>query len=101
MAFICSENLFPDSEKRSDLEDEPRIGTNKDGDWGFRKIGIKNTLLMFIVAAGVAYIITLFVSGIFSSKKVITPNNLVQTSKVNESQQNPASNLPSYNWIPN
>lgn len=47
--------FFPATEKtkiNQDLENQPRVGTgNKDGDKGFRKIGIKNTLLLFLVAA--------------------------------------------------
>ncbi|MDR3560575.1 MAG: TrbI/VirB10 family protein [Negativicutes bacterium] len=70
------------------------VGTgNKDGDRGFRKVGLKNTLLMFLLLALAAYLLTLFVSGMFSSKTTVKPAD-VQPSKAVTSQQTPASNLP-------
>ncbi len=90
--------FFPASEttiSNIDVENEPRVGTgNKDGDKGFKKIGIKNTLLMFLVAAVIVYLLTMFISGVFGSKKIVKPDDTVQASKAIVMKQNPASNLP-------
>lgn len=70
------------------------VGTgNKDGDRGFRKVGIKNTLLTLILLALAAYLLTLFVSGMISGKTTVKPMN-VKPSRAVTSQQTPASNLP-------
>jgi type IV secretory pathway VirB10-like protein len=70
-----------------------RVGPGKDGDRGFRKVGIKNTLLMFLMLALVAYLLTLFVAGLFSSKTV-KPADGLQPSRAATSRQTPASSLP-------
>lgn len=70
------------------------VGTgNKDGDRGFRKVGIKNTLLMFLMLALVSYFLTLFVAGLFGSKTV-RPADGLQPSRAATSRQTPASSLP-------
>lgn len=90
--------FFPATEKtkiNQDLENQPRVGKgNKDGDKGFRKIGIKNTLLLFLVAAVAVYLLTMFISGVFGSKKTVKQDDAVQASKAITTKQNPASNLP-------
>lgn len=90
--------LFPPPEKvvsQKELENGPKVGTgNKDGDLGFKKIGIKNTLLMFLVTAVFVYLLTMFISGVFGSKKTVKPDDTMQASKAIAMKQNPASNLP-------
>ena len=90
--------FFPPAEKavsNRELENEPKVGAgNKDGDQGFKKIGIKNTLLMFLVAAVLVYLLTMFISGVFGSKKTAKPDDTMQASKNIAMKQNPASNLP-------
>lgn len=68
---------------------------NKDGDRGYRKVGLKNTLLLFLIVALASYLLAMFVSGMFGSKSAVKPVTL-QTSKAAGSQQpqTPASSLP-------
>ena len=88
----------PESENKKEVANDPVVGTGyKDGDKGFRKIGLRNTLLMFLVAGAAAYLVTMFISGVFANKQAPKQVDGVQPSKaISEQQmQNPASRLPS------